>query len=384
MAHHNTILNQLLKMIPRHQFEALADRLHSGRKFRSTNRWSQFVALTVAQLSGRASLRDIVDNMRAQGHKLYHLGCRSLSKSNLARINEEKPYVLYEEVFNRLLARCQDAAPKHKFRFKNPLYSLDATVIDLSLRLFPWAKFRSTKGAIKLHVGLDHGGYLPTFVALTDGKSSDINGAEGLDLPHGSIVACDRAYVDYSWFHELDSQGIFFVTRVKRGARYRTTERRKVNRSSGLTSDQTIEWTAKKARKDCPIPLRRVGFRDPDTGIQYYFLTNNFRLAARTIAEIYKQRWQVELFFKWIKQNLKIKTFVGTSRNAVLTQIWIAMCVYLMLAFLKHKSKLSSSLQELIRLFQLNLFERRDLMALLRKDPPRPPDPYDQQLGFTF
>ncbi len=380
MAHHSTVFAQLLQLISRHEFEALAKRHLAGRQFRTASRWSQLVALMMAQLSGRSSLRDIVDNLRAQRHKLYHLGCRVLSRSNLARINEEKPYLLFEELFGRLLGRAQAVAPKHTFRFKNRLFSLDASVIDLCLSIFPWAKFRTTKGAIKLHVGLDHGGYLPAFVAISDGKTGDIAGCKSLTLPRGSIVACDRGYNSYSWFRQLSEKGLFFVTRLKRGAKYRVTERRKVNRSKGLMSDQTIEWTGVKACRDCPMPLRRVGYRDPETGKIYYFLTNLFRLSPQTIAEIYHERWQIELFFKWIKQNLKIKTFVGTSRNAVLTQLWIAMCVYLLLAFIKHKHRLSSSLQEALRLLQLNLFERRDLMALLKREPPPIPELDERQL----
>lgn len=383
MAHHSTVFAQLLKLISRHEFETLANRHHAGRQFRSASRWSQLVALMMAQLSGRTSLRDIVDNLRAQRHKLYHLGCRVLSRSNLARINEKKPYLLFEELFGKLLGRAQAVAPRHSFRFKNPLYSLDASVIDLCLSVFPWAKFRTTKGAIKLHIGLDHDGYLPTFVAITDGKTGDLAGSKDLKLPKGSIVACDRGYNSYSWFRQLSEKGIFFVTRLKRKSKYRVLERRKVHKNKGLASDQTIEWACVKARRDCPMPLRRIGYRDPETGKTYYFLTNLFNLSAHTITEIYRNRWQVELFFKWIKQNLKIKTFVGTSRNAVLTQIWIALCVYLLLAFIKYKHRLSCSLQDALRLLQLNLFERRDLMALLKRESPPIPELDERQLLIT-
>jgi putative transposase len=239
------------------------------------------------------------------------------------------------------------------------------------LSIFPWAKFRTTKGAVKLHVGLDHDGLLPAFMAITDGKTHDITAARALQLPKSSVVVMDRGYTDYAWYNQLNSRNIFFVTRQRKNARYRVTERRSVNKSKGLTSDQTIELTGAKA-KNCPIALRRIGFKDAENGIQYFFLTNNFHLAASTIAAIYKSRWQIELFFKWVKQNLKIKSFLGTSRNAVMTQIWIAVCVYLLLAYLKFVSKISSSLQQIIRLLQLNLFERRDLQALLRGDPPEP------------
>lgn len=370
MAHNNTVFSQLLKLIPRHQFESLAAQHHSGRRFRSASRWSQFVALSMAQLSGRQSLRDVVDNLAAQGHRLYHLGATQLSRSNLSRINENKPYSLYEALFGKLLARCQGLAPNHQFRFKNKLYSLDASTIDLCLAVFPWAKFRKTKGAIKLHVGIDHSGYLPEFVTVTDGKVSDITAGRKMPFPKGSIVVCDRGYNDYTWFKQLTDKGIFFVTRLKTNARYEVIARRKVDRSKGLTSDQTIRFIGVTTQKKCPAHLRRIGYRDPETGKHYVFLSNHFDLAPKTIADIYKSRWQIELFFKWIKQNLKIKTFIGTSKNAVMTQIWIAMCVYLMLAFIRFQSKLSKSLQQILRLLQLNLFEKRELVGLLRGEPP--------------
>ena len=370
MAHYNTILNQITAFIPRHEFETLAKEHHSGRAFRTSSRWSQFVALGMAQLAGRKSLRDIVENISAQAHRLYHLGSAKLTRSNLSRINENKPYTLYESLAGKLLGRCQGMTPGHNFRFKNPLYSLDASTIDLCLSVFPWAKFRTTKSAVKLHVGLNHDGYLPEFVSITDGKTSDIEMGRALQFPRGSIVAIDRGYNDYNWYNQLTRNKIFFVTRLKINAKYKVISRRSVLKNKGLTSDQIIEFTGLQTAKKCPVQLRRIGYRDAVSGIHYVFLTNHFKLAARTIADIYKARWQVELFFKWIKQNLKIKSFVGTSKNAVMTQIWIALCMYLLLTFLKFQSKLTKSMQQILRLLQLNLFEKRDMMALLRGDPP--------------
>jgi hypothetical protein len=369
LAHHNTVFAQLLKYVPRHEFETLANQHHCGRSFRTASRWSQFVTLAMAQLAGRNSLRDIVENISAQAHRLYHLGSAKLTRSNLSRINEDKPYALYEALFGKLLNRCQGMTPGHDFRFDNPLYSLDASTIDLCLSAFPWANFRTTKGAIKLHIGLNHAGYLPEFVTITDGKTSDIEAGRALEFPRGSMVAIDRGYNDYAWYNQLTEKGIFFVTRLKSNAKTRVVSRRPVLSSKGLTSDQTIEFTGAQTVKKCPVQLRRIGYRDSETGKHYVFLTNNFKLAAKTIADIYKARWQVELFFKWIKQNLKIKSFIGTSKNAVMTQIWIALCVYLLLAFIKFQSKLKKSMQQILRLLQLNLFEKRDLMALLRGDP---------------
>ena len=369
MSHHNTVFSQLLKLLPRHEFETLAKQHHSGRSFRTASRWAQFVTMTMAQLSGRNSLRDIVENVSAQAHRLYHLGSVKLSRSNLSRINEGKPYALYEALFGKLLSRCQAVAPRHNFRFNNPLYSLDASTIDLCLSVFPWADFRTTKGAIKLHVGLNHEGYLPEFVTITEGKDHDVTVGRTLAFPKGSIVVIDKAYNDYAWYNQLTGKGIFFVTRLKSNAKYRVISRKSVNKEKGLTCDQTIEFTGARTAKKCPVQLRRIGYRDSVTGKHYVFLTNNFKLSARTIADIYKARWQVELFFKWIKQNLKIKSFIGTSKNAVMTQIWIALCIYLLLAFIKFQSRLGKSMQQILRLLQLNLFEKRDLMALLRGDP---------------
>ena len=382
LSHHNTVFSQILKLIPRHEFETLAKQHHTGRSFRTASRWSQFVTMSMAQLAGRNSLRDIVENVSAQAHRLYHLGSVKLSRSNLSRINNSKPYALYEALFEKLLSRCQGVVPGHGFRFNNPLYSLDASTIDLCLSVFPWADFRTTKGAVKLHVGLNHAGYLPEFVTVTDGKDHDVTVGRTLAFPKGSIVAVDKGYNDYAWYKQLTDKGVFFVTRLKTNAKYRTVSRRPVLKSKGLACDQTIEFTGAQTARKCPVQLRRIGYRDAETGKRYVFLTNNFKLSAKTIADIYKARWQVELFFKWVKQNLKIKSFVGTSKNAVMTQIWIALCIYLLLAFLKFQSKLQKSTQQILRLLHLNLFEKRDLMALLRGDPPRDTQPNINQMAL--
>jgi len=379
MSHCNTILNQILRIIPRHEFESLAHKHHVGRKFRTTNRWSQFTAIVLAQLSGRMSLRDIVENMKAQAHRMYHLGVGLLSKSNLSRINNNKPYGMYEELFGLLLSKCQNRPQGHDFRFKNKLYSLDASTIDLCLNIFTWAKFRKNKGAIKLHVGLDHSGYLPEFVTITDGKTADITAGRRIDFPKGSIVACDRGYNDYEWFNSLTVKGVLFVTRIKTNAKYEVIKSNPVNSKQSVISDEIIQL---KAAEKHLAKLRLVTYLDPKTGKEYQFLTNHFKLSAKTIADIYKARWQIELFFKWIKQNLKIKKFIGTSKNAVMTQIWIAMCVYLMISFIKHGSKIPKSMQQILRLLQLNLFEKRDLVPMLLGIPIKIPIDKNQQLLF--
>jgi putative transposase len=382
MAHCNTILNQILKIVPRHEFESLGIRHHTGRKFRTTNRWSQFTAIVLAQLTGRMSLRDIVQNMKTQAHRLYHLGVGKLSKSNFSRINENKSYKMYEELFGKLLARTQAMPQGHGFRFKNKLYSLDASTIDLCLNLFPWARFRKNKGAVKLHVGLNHTGYLPEFIAITDGKTADVTAGRCIDFPKHSIVVCDRGYNDYDWFNSLTMKEVFFVTRIKTNAKYEVIKSNQVNSKQSVISDEVIRFTGLKASEKCPAKLRLVTYYDSKTDKQYQFLTNHFKLIAKTIADIYKSRWQIELFFKWIKQNLKIKKFIGTSENAVMTQIWVAMCVYLIISFIKHASKIPKSMQQILRLLQLNLFEKRELLPMLLGVPMKIPIDPNQKLLF--
>ena len=366
---YTTVLSQILTYVPRSDFERLAKEHHSGGPFRRLSRWSQFVAMLMAQLTGRNSLRDVTDNLDVKRPLLSLLGCRRVSRSSLARVNEQKPYTLYEALFSLLLQRCQSYAPGHCFRFHNKLYSLDSSTIDLCLAVFPWARFRRAKGAVKLHIGLNHEGYLPEFVTITDGKSSDIRVGRTLSFAKGSIVVVDRGYTDYQWYCQLTKRGVFFVSRLKTNARYRVVKRATVKRDQGITSDQTIEFMGLQLRKKCPIVLRRIGYRDPETGKHYQFITNHLTLSAKTIAEIYKARWQVELFFKWIKQNLKIKSFLGTSKNAVMTQLWIALCAYLLLAFIKFRSQIGYTMQQMLRLLQLNLFDQRDLISLFRGDP---------------
>jgi len=368
MAHHNTILRQIVAFLPRHEFDSLAKFHHRGNRFRSFNRWTQFMVMFIGQLSSRQSLRDLVMNVAAQSSKLYHLGIKPCSRATLARVNEEQPASLYEAVFRKLLLQCRRFAPKHRFKFNGKLYLLDATVVDLCLSVFPWAKFRKRKGAIKLHIGLDGNGYLPEFVDLTDGKFHESRWAKTLNLPRGSMAVFDMGFTDYKWYQALMDSGIYFVTRLKSNARIQHLHKRPGRKAEGITVDRTI------LLGNISKPLRMVCYRDPDTGKELTFVTNADDLDAKTIAQLYKERWQIELFFKWIKGNLKIKTFLGTSRNAVLTQIWIALIVYLLLAFLKFKAKLGVSMQQMLRVLQLNLFERRDFIDLFKPPSPQPVD----------
>lgn len=372
MSHHNTALHQLLKPLSRHDFEALAKQHHSGQKLRSVTRWDQFLGMLLSQLSGHQSLRDIETNLHRQSHKLYHLGGKPITKSSLSRLNEKQPHELYQALFNKLLQRFNYQPGQHQFRFKNPLYSLDASLIGLSLKLFPWAHTQSNKAALKLHVGLNHGTMIPEFVALGDGRESELIPGRAFDFPKGSIVACDKGYIDYGWYKSLTDKGVYFVTRLRPNAVYKVVERREIPVNSGVTSDQVIQLNSQHALKRGTPLLRRVGYRDSNTGKHYVFLTNHFDLSAKTIAAIYKDRWQIEIFFKIIKQNLKIKSFLGTTKNAMMTQIWIAMCAYLLVAYARYVSKTKLAISRIIRILQLSLFERRSLIELL--SPPLPPD----------
>ena len=292
---------------------------------------------------------------------------------------------LYERLFGRLLSRCQTSAPRHGFRFRNPLYSVDSSTIDLCLAAFPWATFRRTKAAVKLHVGLDHAGHLPSFVTVTEGRTADVTVARTWTFPAGSVVVADRAYLDFRWFRQLQLRGVTFVTRLKRGVRYRVTCRHEVRSGTGVVSDETIELTSARGRKAYGAPLRRVVYKDPETKHRYVFVTNNKTWVAKTIADIYKSRWQVELFFKWIKQHLKVKRFVGRSRNAVMTQLWVAICMYLLLAYLKFVMRSGWSLHRMLQVLQLNLLERRPLPGLFTTpSPPRPPNPFAPQLALAW
>ena len=370
MAYHPNVLSQLLKLVPRLDFERQANEVDNKRRSDAFPRWSQFVALAIGQLAGRKSLRDIEATVRSQRQHSYHLGGLSVSRSALSRANEELDYRLYEKLFTLLYQRLSNDQHRHGFRFKGKLFSLDSSVISVSLKVFPWADYNRKKGGFKLHLGLDHDGLIPAFATVTKANKSDMSAARQFEYPKGSVLVFDKGYSSYEWHNTLTEKGISFVTRQRKNAQYRVLERESVDRDSGVTSDQKIEYTVTNGKGKPLKPVRRIGYRDPETGKHYAFLTNNFRWSAKTVAEIYKQRWQVELFFKWVKQNLKIKTFLGTSENAVMTQIMAAMCVYLLLAYLKFQAGLTKSLQQIIRLLQLNLFARRSVIELLQ--PPNP------------
>ena len=381
MAHLNTIAAQFLKLVSKPEFDRLAKKHHCGQHFRKFTRFDQFVLLLTLQVTGRSSIRDVVENLKVQASKLYHIGIHIISRSSFSRINQQQPWQLYQDLFYLMFKRCSPIAGRHSFKFHNKLYSMDASTIDLCLSVFPWAEFRTKKGAIKLHTVLDHDGLIPAFVDITDGKTHEVNMGRRINLPKRSILTMDRGYIDYQWFNELNNQGVYFVTRAKRNMQYRVVKRLNKSRKQGITSNQLITLTSQKGSV-YQGNLRRVGYKDPETGKQYYYLTNNTELAAKTIADIYKERWQIELFFKWIKQNLKIKSFIGTSQNAVMTQIWVALCTYLLIHYFKWKNGLTQAASRIVQILQLNWFERRNLVELFK--PPILEAGEDKNMSFAF
>ena len=386
MHHNNTILGQMLKMFSRYEFQKAVSETGTEYHSRGFSSWNHFVAMLFGQLSGQDSLRGIEAGLATQSAMLYHTGIKPIHRSTLAYANEHRSHELFKKIFLAMLSKCEAIAPKHKFRFKNPLYSIDATIIDLCLSLYNWAKFRAAKGAVKLHVKLNHSGYLPAFAVITTGKVHETQMAPSIPLDKGDVAIFDKGYTDFLWYKSLDDKGVFFVTRLKRNARYDVIERKDVSRFKNIYSDHILKLKGFYSKQKYPDKLRRIRSKDPETGKIITILTNNFTWSARTIARIYKERWQIELFFKCIKQQLKVKSFVGTSQNALLSQLWVALITYLLLSYLKFKSKFSWSIYMLCSIIPANLFARRNLWDWLNapfyersKSPPE-----DLQLKFGF
>lgn len=381
-----SIFSQLLQLFPRTKFQEVVKKTKAERHARGFTCWGQFVAMLFCQLGRAHSLREITGGLKSCEGKLKHLGITAPSHSTLAYANEHRPWELYQGIFLELLGHCQSQVRgKKKFRFKNKLVSIDSSIIDLSVALFDWAKFRRTKGAIKLHLLLDHDGYLPSFAVITEGKVADVKVARQFRFDPGTILADDRGYNDYELFGRWTAQGVFFVTRLKANALYEVVGDRPVPLNRNVLKDQLIELRGARAEEKCPHPLRLITFYDPDKDKIFLFLTNHMDLGASTIAAIYKDRWQIEIFFKALKQNLKIKTFVGTSANAVKTQIWTALIAMLLLRFLQLRSTFHWSLSNLVALLRMNLFTHRDLWAWLDQPFEVLPVPYEpEQLTLTL
>jgi hypothetical protein len=370
-----SIFSQLLAIFSRAQFETAVRRHDAERGAKGFDCWTQFVAMLFCQLGRAHSLREICGGLASVEGKLQHLGVGNApARSTLSYANAHRPSGLFEDVFYSLLGRCQALVGPRKFRFKNKLYSLDATVIDLCLSVFDWAKFRRAKGAIKLHLLLDHDGYLPTFCLMTEGRVHEINVARTLELPSGAVVVMDRGYVDYLWLDALDAQGVFYVTRLKENSLF-SVEAQLSEPKGNILADDIIHLPGSGKSLNAERVLRRVVVWDEVNEREIVLLTNDFKLAASTIAALYKERWQIELFFKALKQNLKIKTFIGTSANAVRIQIWTALIAILLLKYLQLRSRLKWSLSNLVALLRLNLFVHRDLWQWVDEPfkPPRDP-----------
>ncbi len=367
-----TIFSELLKLCPRYHFDKAVEQYQGDRYVKKFTTWQQFMTILYSQIKQKDSLRDIIIGLSAHAARWYHLGITGIYKSTLCDANAKRDYRIFEGLFYHLLARCKNLTPKHKFRFKNPLYTIDASTIDLCLSVFPWAKFRRTKGAIKLHCLYDHSGALPTFMTITDGKRHDVRVVKDNTLPllPDSIVSIDKAYIDYKWLNSLDEQRVWFVTRAKTNIDYAVIGQHPIS-SKKVLSDERISLQGVLTRSKYSKDLRLIRYYDEERQKMLTFLTNNFKLAATTIAQIYKSRWQIELFFKWIKQNLKIKSFLGTSKNAVMNQIWVAMCYYLLLTYIKYQSKYRFSLLQLSRVIREMLFERKALIDILSLKPDR-------------
>lgn len=366
----NTILNQLLQFIPKGKFSIFVGQHQADRYVKSLTTWNQLVVLLYAQATGKTSLRDIETGLRTHQGSWYHAGIGSVARSTLADANNRRSYEIFKSLFGEILLRCKEVTPSaRQFSFKNPLYALDSTTIMLCLSLFDWAVYSKQKGAFKLHTVLDIRSSIPEIVVETSGTVDDRVAGRNMDLSglaKGSIIVMDRGYMDYTWWRKLSEQGLFFVTR-QNPIQVITDigQHAEPNPAKGILQDRKVKLGTYPKASLHPKPLRQVVYYDAETQETYTYLTNNWTLAASTIAHIYKQRWQIELFFKWVKQHLQIKSFLGTSQNAVMTQVWVAFIYYLLLAYIKFQTKFSKSLLELTRMIRETLLLRRPLIDIL-------------------
>lgn len=384
MSAFSSVFGQILKLFPRTEFEQLVRETRAERHARGFTCWQQFVAMLFCQLGKAQSLREICQGLASVEGKLNHLGIEEApNKSTLAYANAHRPWQLYQRVFEQLFQRCRQIAPKHRLRFKNPLLSIDATVIELCASLFDWAHYKQTKGAVKLHMILDHNGLLPSFCHITEARKYDVTVAREWDFPAGTIIVFDRGYIDFRWFRSLDDRGIFFVTRLKARTRYSVVEERSVPQRGGVLRDALIRLTSRQLKGGSSPFLRLVEYRAQD-GRTYEYLTNHLNFGSTTIAAIYEQRWQIESFFKAIKQNLRIKTFVGTSANALHIQVWTALIAILTLRYLKLRSTFGWALSNLLAMLRFNLFAYRDLWSWINDPFSPPPLPQPTQLSLNL
>ncbi len=363
-----TVFSQVMGFLPQNKFRQCVNRYHGNRRVRSFTCYDQLLCMAFAQLSYRESLRDIECCLRAMHEKLYHMGIRGkVSRSTLADANEKRDWRIYSDFAQILIHEARQLYVDDDFglELKDTVYALDASTIDLCLSVFPWARFRKTKGAIKLHTLLDLRGDIPTFIWITDGKVHDVNVLDHLVPEPGSIYIMDRAYLNFKRLYELHQCSAIFVTRTKTNTKLQRIYSHKVDKNIGVRCDQTVVLKGFYSKKDYPEKLRRVKFFDAEKGRSFVFLTNQFMLPAHTIAELYRYRWRVEIFFKWIKQHLRIKSFYGTSQNAVKTQIWIAISTYVLVAIMKKRLQIDLTLYTILQILSITLFEKMPILQAL-------------------
>ena len=368
MANKSYVFAQFLSLLSRYEFQRVVNKYQGDYRTKNFKCWDQMACMVLAHIRQENSLRDIDIVLNAHANKLYHIGIKQCPKSTLADANERRDYRIYEEFAKSLMhrARREYAQTELALEVDNAVYALDASIIDLTLSLFPWAKFRKTKGAIKLHAMIDLRGNITAFLTITDGKVHDVKVAPLVPIEPEGIYVVDRGYVDFAWLWSVHQTGAFFVTRLKKSLNWTRVVSHPVDKSIGLRCDQEVLLSSLRLKNLYPNRLRRISFRDETQNRTLVFLTNNFTLPSETIATLYKARWEIELFFKWIKQNLRVKTFYGTSPNAVKIQIWIAMIVYLKLAILKERYHLEPSLSKLLHFLEVNLFERKSLINIFQ------------------
>ncbi len=366
-----TVFSQLLDFLPKKQFDRCVRRYHGNHRIKTFSCFDQYLCMAFAQITYRQSLRDIETCLRAMQPKLYHCGIRgNVSRTTLAKANENRDWRIYADIAQVLIRKARTLYANEDFglQLNREVYALDSTTIDLCLSLFPWAKFRKHKAAVKVHTLMDLKGSIPTFIRITDGKVHDVNILDDLILEPGAIYVMDRGYIDFARLYTFTQNLSTFVTRAKSNFDYRRLYYRKVDKTTGLRCDQTIMLNGFYVSQDYPAVLRRIGYFDIETNKKFIFLTNNFTLAALTIAQLYKYRWRIEIFFKWIKQYLRIKTFFGTSTNAVKTQIWIAISIYVLVAIVKKELKIELSLGEILQILSIVLFEKVPITQVLTRN----------------
>ena len=366
-----SIFSQLISFLPKRDFRRIVQKYKGNKRIRSFSCWDQFLCMCFAQLTYRESLRDIEACLRAMGSKLYHVGIRGkVSKSTLSYANDKRDWRIYRDFASILIKEAKRLYVNESFgvELKETVYAFDASIITLCLTLFPWAQYYKTKGGIKLHTLIDLRGNIPVFIAISEAKMNDVNALDWLPFEAGSIYIMDRGYIDFTRLYVINQASAFFVIRAKKKMKYKRLYSHPVNKVTGVCSDQTIKLTGVNSAKNYPQKLRRVRYFDKKNKCYLLFLTNNFTLPAKTIADLYKNRWKVELFFKWIKQHLRIKKFYGTSFNAVKTQIWIAISTYVLVAIVKKKLKIDKSLYSFLQVLSLTLFEKTYILQAVKED----------------